>query len=449
MFRRILALLALVGLSTTAVGWLHFPELRVGQTAAPQTVIVQPKQPTLVCPGPVFVNGGQNGVTLGSFTQSGAVAIIGRDGDASLNSSSSSEKVLDGSAAGSRGFNAIQAQSANGQQAFGLAAANCVPGANEGWLVAGDNAIGREALLVMANSTKVDATVSLQLYGTSGPIEGAGLSGISAPAGKVTVLPLSSFAPKAETFALQVSSRGAELGLWLQQKTVRGLTPGGLDLVGLSASPSKTVLIPGMFLRNTAALATLASLNQDFSDTKPIIRVTAPGERDANFTAQIQGADGVSFGNVLQASVPAGTTRDFTLEDLADGNYSVQLSSDEPVLAGVRYSRISGNLPDFAWAQSVEPTKLRAGFSTMSGATTKLSINNPNKKAATVSIGGREYSISGNSNIVVPVASGTSFSVESEQALSVSQVIDIRGGIAVVPVLDYQNVGGKLKILVR
>jgi hypothetical protein len=301
----------------------------------------------------------------------------------------------------------------------------------------------------MANSTKVDATVSLQLYGTSGPIEGAGLSGISAPAGKVTVLPLSSFAPKAETFALQVSSRGAELGLWLQQKTVRGLTPGGLDLVGLSASPSKTVLIPGIFLRNTAGLATLASSSKDFSDTKPIIRITAPGERDANFTAQIQGADGASFGNVLQESVPAGTTRDFTLEDLADGNYSVQLSSDEPVLAGVRYSRISGNLPDFAWAQSVEPTKLRAGFSTMSGATTKLSINNPNKKAATVSIGGREYSISGNSNIVVPVASGTSFSVESEQALSVSQVIDIRGGIAVVPVLDYQNVGGKLKILVR
>lgn len=449
MFRRILALLALVGLSAAAEGWLHFPELQVGQAATPQTVNVQPKQPTLVCPGPVFVNGGQNGVTLGSFTQSGAVTIIGKDGDASLNSSSSSEKVLEGSDAGSRGFNAIQAQSANGQQAFGLSAANCVPGTNEGWLVAGDNSIGREALLVMANSTKVDATVSLQLHGTSGPIEGAGLSGISAPAGKVTVLPLSSFAPKAETFALQVSSRGAELGLWLQQKTVRGLTPGGLDLVGLSASPSKTVLIPGIFLRNTAGLATLASSSKDFSDTKPIIRITAPGERDANFTAQIQGADGASFGNVLQASVPAGTTRDFTLEDLADGNYSVQLSSEEPVLAGVRYSRISGNLPDFAWAQSVEPTKLRAGFSTMSGSNSKLSIHNPNKKAATVSIGGREYSISGNSNIVVPVASGTSFSVESEQALSVSQVIDIRGGIAVVPVLDYQNVGGKLKILVR
>ncbi len=449
MFRRVLSLILVVGLGLTIGIWLKFPTIQVGQSPTAQSVKVQPKEPTLVCPGPVFVNGGLNGVTLGSFTQSGTATISGHDNSSAISATILGEKLLTGHAAGSKGFNAIQGQFANGQQAFGLAAASCVPGSNQAWLVAGDNSIGREALLVLANATSVDATVSLQLYGTSGPIQGAGLSGISAPAGKVTVLPLSSFAPKAETFAVQVSSRGAELGIWLQQKTVRGLTPGGLDLVGVSAEPSKTVLIPGVFLRSSVALANLATANKDFADTKPILRVTAPGEKDANFTAQIQGADGASFGNVLQGTVPAGSTRDFALEDLTDGNYSVQINSDQPVLGGVRFSRLSGSLPDFAWAGSVVPTKLDAGFTALAGATTKLSIVNGNKAKVSFSVEGKTYSIPGNSNLVLTVSAGTSYSIKSDQTLSVSQVIDIKGGVSVAPILDYQNVGGTLKVLVR
>ncbi|MEY3856193.1 MAG: hypothetical protein RJA45_663 [Actinomycetota bacterium] len=449
MFRRVLSMLLVVGLALAIGLWLKLPEIQVGVSPAAQSIKVQPKEPTLVCPGPVFVNGGQSGVTLGSFTQSGTVTISGHDDTSTINLTATGEKLLTGHAVGSKGFNAVQGQFANGQQAFGLAAANCVPGANQAWLVAGDNSIGREALLVLANASSVDATVSLQLYGTSGPIQGAGLSGISAPAGKVTVLPLSSFAPKAETFAIQVTSRGAELGIWLQQKTVRGLTPGGLDLVGVSAEPAETVLIPGVFLRNSAALSNLASANKDFADTKPILRVTAPGDVDANFTAQIQGADGASFGNVLQGTVPAGSTRDFALEDLTDGNYSVQISSDQPVLGAVRYSRLSGSLPDFAWAQAVAPTKLDAGFTALAGATTKLSIVNGGKEKASYTVQGVNYSIAANSNVVVTVTAGTRYSIRSSQPLAVSQVIDIKGGVGVVPILDYQNVGGTLKVLVR
>jgi hypothetical protein len=449
MFRRVLSMLLVVGLGVAIGLWLKFPVIPVGASPAAQSIKVQPKEPTLVCAGPVFVNGGQSGVNLGSFTQSGTATISGHDDSSTINLNATGEKLLTGHAVGSKGFNAIQGQFANGQQAFGLATANCVPGANQAWLVAGDNSIGREALLVLANATTVDATVSLQLFGTSGPIQGAGLSGISAPAGKVTVLPLSSFAPKAETFAIHVSSRGAELGIWLQQKTVRGLTPGGLDLVGISAEPAETVLIPGVFLRNSAALSNLASANKDFADTKPVLRVAAPGDKDANFTAQVQGADGSSFGNVLQGTVPAGSTRDFPLEDLTDGNYAVQISSDQPVLGAVRFSRLSGSLPDFAWAQAVAPTKLDAGFTSLVGATTKLSIINGSKEKATYKLQGLEFSIPGNSNLVVTVSAGTRYSIHSDQPLALSQVIDVKGGVGVAPIIDYKNVGGTLKVLVR
>jgi hypothetical protein len=301
----------------------------------------------------------------------------------------------------------------------------------------------------LANPTAVDATVSLQLYGTSGSIQGAGLSGISAPAGKVTVLPLSSFAPKAETFAVHVSSRGAELGIWLQQKTVRGLTPGGLDLVGVPAMPSKEVEIPGVFIRNASALANLANGDKDFHDVKPILRVTAPGDKDAEFTAQVLGADGSSFGTVIQGAVPAGSTRDFALEDVADGNYSIHIESDEPILASSRFSRISGSNADFSWAQAVAPSKLNAGFSTIPGAVSALSIMNPNDRSASVSISGRSYKVAANSNLVVTLTAGLRYTIKSSQEVAVSQVVDIRGGISVVPVVDYRTIGGKLKVSVR
>lgn len=448
MFRRILALLAVAGLATALGVLVEFPTLTVGDSRTPQSVSVKPKQPTLVCPGPVFVNGGQNGVTLGSFVHSGSVSIAGQESENIIAFTGFSDKVFTGSKTGSSSFHAIQTQFANGKQAFGLAAANCVPGSNEAWLIAGDNSVGREALLILANPTNVDSTVSLQLYGTSGPIQGTGLSGISAPAGKVTVLALSSFAPKAETFSVHVSSRGAELGIWLQQKTVRGLTPGGLDLIGATAVPSKVIDIPGVFIRNTSALSNLAN-DSNYQDVKPLLRLTAPGDKEVKFTAQVQGADGSSFGTVIQGQVPAGSTRDFALEDIADGNYSVHVESDGELLGGVRYSRISGSLPDFAWAQAVEAKKLLAGFTAPAGATSKLSIVNSNSEPTVVLVNGKGYSVSANSNLVVALAAGNQYLVKSKLPVSISQVIDVRGGLAVTPVIDYQSIGGKLKVIVR
>jgi hypothetical protein len=110
---------------------------------------------------------------------------------------------------------------------------------------------------------------------------------------------------------------------------------------------------------------------------------------------------------------------------------------------------LSGSLPDFAWAQAVAPTKLDAGFTALAGATTKLSIVNGGKEKASYTVQGVNYSIAANSNVVVTVTAGTRYSIRSSQPLAVSQVIDIKGGVGVVPILDYQNVGGTLKVLVR
>ena len=449
MFKRLLSLLLILGLAVSLVALMQLPNTQVGVTNEAQTIQVEPKQPQLICAGPVYVNGGDTGLKLGNFTQSGLTAVTGVDGAATIATTTASYRSLEGQSAASKDFNAIQSQLANLKLATGLAATNCMPGQNDAWFVAGDNSVGREALLILVNPSKVDASVSLELLGSDGPIQGTGLSGISAPAGKVTVLPLAAFAPKSATFAVQVSSRGAALGMWLQQKVIRGLTPGGLDLIGPTPAAQKIVHIPGLFIRTTDKLATLAESDSDYADTQTSLRVAAPGNSDAVFTAQVQGADGTSFGTVIQGTVPAGTVRDFELTDLADGDYIVQITSNEPVMASARFNRIGSGEPDLAIATAVPATKLDAGFTTAPAGISKLSIVNPGSKAGSFTINGRTQPIPAESNLVVFLAPSTSYRLSSTVPLSASTVIDVAWSIAVVPVLDYRSVTGQLKVVVR
>lgn len=444
MFKRLLALVLVVGLGFGAWSIGKFPTWNIGLVAGAQNVDVQPRKAALICPGPVFTNGGASGVTLGAFTQSGNVNIDSLGG----NSTSSTDLIITDDGSSNTNLNAIQTQLAAGTQVSGLLATNCSPGVGDAWLVAGDNSIGREALLVLANPGKVDATVSLQLLGGSGAIQGAGLSGISAPAGKVTVLPLSSFAPKASTFAVQVSVRGSELGVWLQQKTVRGLTPGGVDLVGPAANPALIQDIPGVFLRQEAKLET-QSLQPDFSDLTPILRIVNPGAKTATFTAQVQAADGASFGTVVQGEVAAGSVKDFPLTNLADGNYAVHIESDQVTSAAVRYSRFSGSNQDFAWAAAVTAQKLSSSFVTPTGSKSRLSVTNSNKTSVTLTLNGKSYQIQPLSDSQFQLNAGAHNQISSSQPVSASQVIDVNGSIAVVPVSEFQSVGGKLKVRIR
>lgn len=449
MFKRLASLLLVIGTSFALLTLVEMPNLKIGSTNEGQLISVDPKQPQLICPGPVFVNGGETGLKLGKFTQSGLASISGIDGSNPLRINEAGHRTIDGQSADSQDFNAVQAQRAQQKLAGGLAATNCLPGQNDAWFVAGDNSVGREALLILVNPSVVDATVSLQLIGTDGSIQGTGLSGISAPARAVTVLPLAAFAPKVSTFAVQVSSRGAALGMWLQQKTIRGLTPGGFDLVGPSPAAQKFVLIPGLFIRSSAKLLALAAKDSDYEDTRTYLRVVAPGTRDATFTAQVQGADGASFGTVIQGTVSAGTVKDFELADLADGNYSVQIDSNEPILASASFNRMDSGEPDLAWATAVNPGTLKAGFTTVPGSFSKLSIVNPGAASGSFTLNGLTQSIAANSNVVVTLSSGVSYRLSSTVPVAASTVIDISSSIAVTPVLDYRSLAGQLKVIIR
>ena len=107
MFKRLLSLALVAGVFSVLLLVVSIPKLSVCVSVNPAEIAVEPKRPQLICPGPVFVNGGDSGLKLGNFTQAGQAQIQGRNDQASVSITATGIKTIDGSLAGSKDFNEI------------------------------------------------------------------------------------------------------------------------------------------------------------------------------------------------------------------------------------------------------------------------------------------------------------------------------------------------------
>jgi hypothetical protein len=270
---------------------------------------------------------------------------------------------------GSRLLAGAQSQTATTDDISGFAAAACAEPTGSAWLVGGSTATGRTTLLTLANPTAVDATVALELYGEKGPVTAPGLSGITVAAGSQRVLSLAGFAPNLAAPVVHVTARGGRIVAALQQSTVRGLDPGGVVLIGATADPARALLIPGVRVLGADAVARSLG-REDWSDAIPSIRVANPGRAAAKVQVSLHpetaGATGTSFdldvaaGHVMEVGLDSGIDVDTGALAIPDGEYSVTVTSDHPVVAAARISTAgtkpaAGAAPDaappsdFAW----------------------------------------------------------------------------------------------------
>ena len=473
MYKRLLSLALVAG---ALVAFYLNPlslELQVGTSAQPQTVTAQARDLSLVCPGALYRAGGKTGTSLtvaraGSATLTGyfrsqanlrlversittsAPLLAGRLTDSITDAKSLTvEDSLGVAEQGSALLSVSQTQVAKASNLAGLASANCIRPSSDSWLVGGDTSPGRETLLILSNPSNVDSTVTLEIIGAGGAIVAPGLSSISVPKSKTTVIPISGLAPNLPTFAVHVVASGGALGTWLQTRTLRGLNAGGVELVGPSVEPEKSLTIPGIFLRGVTDASKLIALSAAYSDLTPMLRVTSTNDDPATVTAQILGTSADTYGTVIQQVVPPHSTLDIPITGLADGDYVAFVESNQPVRAAIRLSRTKAKQTDFAWAPAVAPLAHKVIFTAPLGAISKVAIANPGKKAVTVNIGSRSVTVAAASSASVLLSPGRATTLSATEAVSANVVVDVDGLISIVPVLDYKNLGGQLKVLVR
>jgi hypothetical protein len=453
------------------------------QVVQPQVHDVSAKDLQITCAGPAFLPGGKNQTSVTTFKTTGtansSLSYSAKTGTSLEGYSlkpvtgygvrqdifkrltrSSSFTVVDETGKNDQGSELLaanQIQFATDKSIKGLLAAPCLRPQSEFWFIGGSTAIGREALLILTNPTSIDSTVDLEIFTENGTSNSSGLSGISVPANKTTVVPISAFVLRAESIAVHVVSRGGSITALLQQKAVRGNSASGADYVSPSPQASSKSIIPGILIRGSKYSAKFKAAGEKYSDVEQMLRVFVPGKKDATITFQVLGTTSETFGTVLSVTAVAGKVTDFPITGLADGDYFGILDSSVPVNSSVRLVRsktISGPYTDFSWINPAEGFITPRHIAIPKAGISKLSVTNPSDKPTTISIkiGGEtvKRTIGASSTEVIRATPGLSMGIiPSDQEVFANLVIDVDGRIGVIPVLDEKNISGQVKVSVH
>ena len=371
-------------------------------TATPASVVVTPV-PTaqqLVCPGALLRLGdetGQSATTASSIgsprvrsgsTSGDVTATQFEQSDAGTGGTSSAPVQLGASADGDEVLvSGAQSQSPDTEDFAGLATADCAAVATETWLVGGSTLVGRTTLITLANPSDTISTVSLGISAENGAISAPGVTGIVVQPHGQRVLPLAGFAPDVESPVVHVTSRGGQIVANLQQSTVRGIEPGGVDFVSAAQAPSTTQVIPGVRVSNTDALQ--SRLGEDgFDDLASVLRVYVPGDEQTMAQVSVTSEDGSTPGTSFSVDLAAGSVEDLALDGLTDGIYTVEVSTSQPIVSGVRVSTVAASSvdengtpttggTDFAWLTSVDELDTESLVSVASGPGARIHFVNP------------------------------------------------------------------------
>lgn len=375
---------------------------------APNALTVTPtaSEQQRVCPGPLMAlaadaNNASAATSIGGFAEVHATA----PSDASTSSSLSRAVELNPLSApdNSEGtasdtplllsvpaadqtplLSGSQSQTAASETLAGFAAASCAEATSEAWLVGGSTAVGQTSLVLLSNPTAVAASVDLTVFGESGVIDAPGASGIAVQANSQRVIPLAGLAPNLNSPVVRVVSRGGQVVASLQQSVIRGLTPGGIDLVGPVGRPSAEQSIVG-FVVPPALHDETQSNDTDYHDDQPAVRVLNLGDAPSDLTVSVTSDEGGS-GTSLVVTLDPGVSSEIPLAMLTAGSYTVRLSAEQPIVAAARSTEKSETGEDFAWFVASQLVTDATLFSVADGPAPTLRLANPSGSAQKVTL---------------------------------------------------------------
>jgi hypothetical protein len=215
----------------------------------------------------------------------------------------------------------------------GLATAACSEPANDIWLVGGSTEVGRTTLLTLSNPTDVTATVTVEVFTEQGYIDAVAGEGIIVLPGEQRIVSLAGYAPDALAPVVRVLSNGGQVLANLQQTVTRTLMPSGVEWVSPASGLATQQIIPGVFVAGQHD-HDRSEVSDATSDLEPGIRVLIPGEKNSEVTVTLLSSTGKKV--EFSANLTAQKVTQLPLAGVPDGTYTVIVTSQEPLVAGVR-----------------------------------------------------------------------------------------------------------------
>ena len=312
----------------------------------------------------------------------------------------------------------------------GLAAAACTEPANDIWLVGGSTEVGRTTLLTLANPTKVAATVTLEVFSEKGYIDAVSTEGIIVQPGEQRIVSLAGYAPDVIAPVVRVMSNGGQVLANLQQTVTRTLMPSGVEWVAPASGLATQQIIPGVFVTGQAD-HDRSEIGDVVSDLEPGIRVVLPGEKDSKVNVVLLSSTGKTV--EYTANLKAKKVTQLPLSGIPDGSYTVIVTSQEPLVAGVRtvQDAVTSGTPDpntpitggdFTWTSSSSYLTDQILIPVPVGPAPTLTLYNPANKTAAVTLTTQgqqdiNLSVKAGEMITTPLISDTHYFVKGVKGL--------------------------------
>lgn len=408
----------LVGLGVSAVvvaGSVLWTPPTWSVTPAELVVEPEPASQYIVCPGPVLRLADDTGQNASTATPVGDPVVAWKaisgdldvtwlaQTDAGTGGTRQAPRIglvepVDGEAPNVSGAQSTRVDAVEGN-ILGLTSTACRQPSLRSWVIGGSTQLGRTSLLTLVNPSNVEATVTLELVGTTGQVDAPGLEGIVVPAGGQRIVPINGLAMGQEAPMIGVTSSGGTVAAFVQESIIRTLTPGGVDVTA-AQTPSSELVIPAVRVADPTALEAIGVSEIDLADTLATLRLYAPNatepvtatvaivplgstvaealaagpivDEDASATDSHASGPTTPQASSLTTTLTPGVVTELPIVGLAAGDYTFVVTADADLVGGVRASTIQqaavadGDDPavDFAWFQPADSLGTVAGVAT-------------------------------------------------------------------------------------
>lgn len=244
------------------------------------------------------------------------------------------------------GLVATQVWRHTGDDDRGLALTPCQLPSSDVWLVGGGAGASRTERVIVSNPGANAVSVSLDVLGRSGRVEGSADRSIPIPPLSRQVISLDAIAPAEAGPVVHVVATGGVVSAVLDDQWISGATGRGIDDATRAASPGTDLVVPGI----EAA-------------PQVLLRLANPGDTEALAQVRLLGAKGVEQPAALRAvRVPAGSTLDVPVA--VSSASAIGIRSDQPLVGAAwseRRATTGDQMGDFAWAPATPAIRGVAG----------------------------------------------------------------------------------------
>ncbi|WP_345751184.1 DUF5719 family protein [Microbacterium rhizophilus] len=416
--RLILGTVTAVGAVVAVTAAAAVPWPAVSTPPAALEVTPAPAETVLACDGPVLALGRSAENASALSVAAAATTTVGNDRGEEPESDAIAQPTIEGEAAATRyvqrpsgrePVSAAAASSATLDDAdlAGFTASACRPPQMESWIAGGDTETGTTGILLIANPGDVNATVQVTVYGVAGAVTPPGAEAIPVPARTQVALPLAGLADGEQSPVLRITATGAPVRASLQSSLVRTLDPGGIDTQS-AVRPATTQVIPGLRVVGDAA---------ETEGAATIARLLSESDTTATITVTEAGSGGSPARDPEPVPLKGGAPAEVNLGGLDEGDYTVTVTADAPLVAAVWQTTGFGEDADFAW-NTATPAITEATLAAVpEGDDAALSIANPSDEDITVSVAGQgddpqDFDVAAGDTTVIDVDGGRLYTID-------------------------------------